>query len=727
MILVDEAHSCAKPAGANHSQQLRHDLLHELSKRKDKHLILLTATPHSGKQEEFQSLLEFLKPEFGRLDITQANENERKDVAKYFVQRRRGDILKWLDEETKFPVRNSEELAYKVGAAYADLFNDILAYARDTVAGSSHDKRKQRYTYWDVLALLRGVMSSPVAGTVMLKAKAEKKRLPGDDDESDLGDPDQENEDIMDANHESDDNLALSAIGKSGTIVESEARRLQGFARRMELLCGLEHDQKANEALFQIKKWVDYGYNPIIFCRYIQTANYLGTIFKQSLTGRAYKSLHIEVVTSEMNDELRKDKIDEMNRSQRRLLIATDCLSEGINLQQGFNAILHYDLPWNPNRLEQREGRIDRFGQQSPEVEVALLYGSNNPIDGVVLEVLIRKAVAIRKSTGITVPFPENSSTVMQAVMNAVLLKPTVNVRQVDEQLSLFEAEEIEAEKKKVASSMDEAADREKVSRSIFAQNTIKANEIEEDLKSMDNAIGDVKTVETFVTEGLRFLGVQVEPMKNGYKIFTINIPQRLREFLTVKNEVLVSFRSPTPEGYLYLGRNHPFTENLSQTIINNSLNQTGKIAARASVVRTAAVHETTVLVQFRVRNVIAEQSYNKEIVAEEMWLWGYYGNISEKREIDHEEALKLLLQSTPTQNVETGEQQYWLEEEMRWVHDPLLFRQTTDPIALKRAKNLVDSHVRVRKLLKGSLFKVVEPVLPMDVMGVYILLPVIQ
>ena len=127
-----------------------------------------------------------------------------------------------------------------------------------------------------------------------------------------------------------------------------------------------------------------------------------------------------------------------MNKSERRLLIATDCLSEGINLQEGFNALLHYDLPWNPNRLEQREGRIDRFGQQAETVEVALLYGSNNPIDGVVLEVLLRKAREIRRSIGIAVPFPENSASVMEAVTKSILLKPSVSVKPVSKQLAII-------------------------------------------------------------------------------------------------------------------------------------------------------------------------------------------------------------------------------------------------------------------------------------------------
>ena len=63
-----------------------------------------------------------------------------------------------------------------------------------------------------------------------------------------------------------------------------------------------------------------------------------------------------------------KEKIEEINRFERRILIATDCLSEGINLQDGFNSLIHYDLPWNPMRVEQRIGRLDRFGQLADKI-----------------------------------------------------------------------------------------------------------------------------------------------------------------------------------------------------------------------------------------------------------------------------------------------------------------------------------------------------------------------
>ena len=64
-----------------------------------------------------------------------------------------------------------------------------------------------------------------------------------------------------------------------------------------------------------------------------------------------------------IGDDERKEKIAELAPSERHILVATDCLSEGIDLQEHFDAVVHYDLPWNPNRLEQREGRVDRFGQ----------------------------------------------------------------------------------------------------------------------------------------------------------------------------------------------------------------------------------------------------------------------------------------------------------------------------------------------------------------------------
>jgi len=76
------------------------------------------------------------------------------------------------------------------------------------------------------------------------------------------------------------------------------------------------------------------------------------------------------------------------------------------------------------------------------------------------------------------------------------------------------------------------------------------------------------------------------------------------------------------------------------------------------------------------------------------------------------------------TQNLDLSEQQYWLDQEMKWVRDEIEFRKITDPVAFERSVQLVASHTRFRELVSGSRYKVVEPVLPMDVLGIYILLP---
>ena len=132
-------------------------------------------------------------------------------------------------------------------------------------------------------------------------------------------------------------------------------------------------------AVDQVESWVKKGIYPIIFCRYIATAKYLGEILKNALPN----NVDVQTITSEFADEQRKEMIDSMGKSKKRVLIATDCLSEGINLQEHFTAVIHYDLPWNPNRLEQREGRVDRYGQVAKKVYAYLLWGEDNPIDKV--------------------------------------------------------------------------------------------------------------------------------------------------------------------------------------------------------------------------------------------------------------------------------------------------------------------------------------------------------
>src|SRR6185503_20736411 len=94
----------------------------------------------------------------------------------------------------------------------------------------------------------------------------------------------------------------------------------------------------------------------------------------------------VVVVTGRFTPEERRARVDAAEPFDNRILVATDCLSEGINLQSLFDAVIHYDLSWNPTRQQQREGRVDRYGQERGTVQAILIYGENSPIDGAALD-----------------------------------------------------------------------------------------------------------------------------------------------------------------------------------------------------------------------------------------------------------------------------------------------------------------------------------------------------
>src|SRR5262249_36634160 len=232
------------------------------------------------------------------------------------------------------------------------------------------------------------------------------------------------------------------------------------------------------------------GFNPVVFCRYIASAHYLG----RQLEGK-FKNVTVCVVTGELTAGERKQKVDLLGDAEQRVLIATDCLSEGINLQEHFDAVVHYDLSWNPTRHEQREGRVDRFGQKSKTVRATLMYGANNPVDGAVLEVILRKAAKIRKELGVPVPLPDEGHTLTQALLKAVLLRRRGGSGPSAKQLQLFD------------STWDVTAEKWKRNRTVFAQHRLKPEDVLPEWHKTLSAVGGVDDVRRFTDRALARLG----------------------------------------------------------------------------------------------------------------------------------------------------------------------------------------------------------------------------
>ena len=220
----------------------------------------------------------------------------------------------------------------------------------------------QRMNWWAALALLRCISSSPAAVSLALRTRL--KAVEGVTEAEQVGEIErQAAETVLDG--ESDDLLNLDEAVPAGTTQEpdsDDAAILQGLVERAEKLRGPTADPKLAQLIASLGTLIDKGFAPVVFCRYIATAHYVAEHLREAF---ARKDIEIISVTGELASEEREERVASLGEFDRRLLVATDCLSEGINLQGYFNAVVHYDLSWNPTRHEQREGRVDRFGQSA--------------------------------------------------------------------------------------------------------------------------------------------------------------------------------------------------------------------------------------------------------------------------------------------------------------------------------------------------------------------------
>src|SRR5712691_2805196 len=153
-VIVDEAHGCTLAGGVGRGRQQRFDLLRRIAEDPSRHLLLVTATPHSGNEEAFRSLLSLSDSDFANLptDLERAErEGVRRKLARHLVQRRRADIRHYLETDTAFPARQDKEATYTFSQEYRALFDDILAFARDYVSVEDGGQRRRRVRYWSAL------------------------------------------------------------------------------------------------------------------------------------------------------------------------------------------------------------------------------------------------------------------------------------------------------------------------------------------------------------------------------------------------------------------------------------------------------------------------------------------------------------------------------------------------------------------------------------------------
>jgi len=738
LVIVDEAHTCVAVDERTSAQnQLRYELLQRVAADGDRHLLLVTATPHSGKESAFRNLLGLVRPELAAVNLD--SDAGRRLLATHFVHRKRADVRQFLTaedglsddslrEDTVFPKdRQFKDETYLLSPAYRALLDDAIAYAGERVTSArDRGKREARIAWWSAIALLRSLVSSPRAAAQTLRTRSATALAATVEEADRLGAP---------LTSDASDSDALEGLDVApGAEIEDAGTRLAELADRAEKLEGPAEDLKLASLVKHLKALLKAGYHPIVFCRYIPTAEYVA----EHLDGKLGRKTVVRAVTGTLSPQQRLQRIEELaedagdDPAARRVLIATDCLSEGVNLQHHFDAVVHYDLAWNPTRHDQREGRVDRFGQKRDIVRIVTLYGSDNGIDGKVLEVLIKKHRQIWKDLGISVSVPDaTSSGVTDAIVEWLLMRSGSA-----EQIGLFEPEDFKSKTAAVEAEWQSAADREKASRSRFAQRAIHIEEVAREVAAIRDTVGRAGEVDSFARQALAGLEAVLRNDADGFTADLSGTPAGLRDALApVVGGDAVEQRRPVPfrataavaRGEAALVRTDPVVGALAGYVLNAALDTKidgPRPARRCGVIRTSGVRTRTtlLLVRYRFHLTLPSRTGERQLVAEDARLVAFQGAVTNATWLAAEDALRLVdLTADENTNPAFG------ESTMKRVLEGL---PATDghlkTYGQELAAELLASHRRVRsasgEIVRGMSVTAQEHA---DILGIYVYLPV--
>lgn len=695
-VIVDEAHACV---GTHKGKQQRFALLSGLALDPERRIVMLTATPHSGDEEAFGRLLSLIDPSFGSMNFEDARYRER--LSRHFVQRRRIDLISsdW-GEDRAFAKHETTEFPYRLSRDHLDFQETVLDYCFGVVSKAGAGQRERRLAFWGTLALMRCVGSSPAAALSALRNRAsnESERL-----EPQIYDEDGDDEDAVD-------------LEPSSNFETDPA--LLSLVQRAEELVG-KHDPKLSALIDALTPLIKKGANPVVFCRYLATAEHVRNGLR-----KAFPKLIIEAVTGVLTPDERRDRVADMGpvegeKEVQRILVATDCLSEGINLQQLFDAVVHYDLSWNPTRHQQREGRVDRFGQPAELVHSIMMFSPDSAIDGAVLDVILRKAEEIRKTTGVTVPLPDERGPVTDALMASMMLRRGGDKGQLALDLRLDDGT------RAMEARWRDASENEKKSRARFAQNAMKPQEVAPEWEKAQSLLGSPVDVKLFIERAMSRFGVPLELRKSLLLAHVHALDSALKERLSQRNmtgSVRLAMTEPAPSGTALLTRTHPLTATLAEALVEASLDPeslSGLGIGRVGAWPTTAVQRMTRLVLLRIRYKLTIHARKERLLlAEEAALVAIEGNTitatgEPARELLNAPAAADLAPSARERFVARA------KEEL-----PTLLEGPLTGFVRSRADELAQDHARLRAAAGSASRVTVEAVTPPDVIGLFVLMP---
>ena len=397
LLIVDEAHRIAPSAVGHYARDsLRTKAMRRLAPHFE-HRLFLTATPHNGYPESFQALLEMLDPN----RFTKGVVPTPSDRAAVIVRRLKSHLRAMLpDGDARFPKRRIAAIEVEFPPEERELFDllDVYSSLRMGSASTPAEKAASRFV---VLLLKKRLLSSPAAFKHTLDQhirtltdaahrctteKVMREAVAAVEDDVD---------DTEVVSQQEQEALALAAGAIDSLDHEQETELLARMRARtvhldavtpildqMQTLAD-ERWRRADAKTRTLMDWIaetcisDGAWNDervIVFTEYRATLNYLEGLLVVPRSDWPSTTGRVELFHGGLDSEARERIIREFNydptKTKVRVLIATDAAAEGIDLHRACHRLVHMEVPFNPNRMEQRNGRVDRHGQRSPTVDI---------------------------------------------------------------------------------------------------------------------------------------------------------------------------------------------------------------------------------------------------------------------------------------------------------------------------------------------------------------------
>jgi len=406
LIVVDEAH---KMSAADESHKtLAFRIGEELSDRTD-HLLLMTATPHKGDPDHFRLFLSLLDRDV-YADVASLEEAMRRNSAPFYLRRTKEALVSFPDPvtglaEKLFRAREVRTVEFELSPDESEFYEALTNYVEtQSIRGSADDSARGRALRFSMAMLQRRFASSTYAARRSLERMRDKrekiiadpeayrqeqisKRLPGDFDDL----PDEDRQKIL-------DDMEAVVASVDPAALREEIVELQKLIKRAVALEDLGIESKWTKLLQTLDEQgirTNAERKLLVFTEHKDTLDYL--VAKLRGERLTVTTIHGGMPIGDRDQQGSRLSAEREFREAAQVMVATEAAGEGINLQ--FCAFMvNYDIPWNPVRLEQRMGRIHRYGQTRDCL--ILNFVAHNTREGRVLQKLLERLMEIRKDLG---------------------------------------------------------------------------------------------------------------------------------------------------------------------------------------------------------------------------------------------------------------------------------------------------------------------------------------